>query len=102
MLIPGSRAPGEDRGAGDCRIVEPAVGGEERPAVEAVEGLARQDAAEIGRDRAGGHRADHLADAVAGRRAPSQIVLTPGEEVARQSAAIADPAAAQILAVVEG
>src|SRR5260370_35579552 len=40
VLVTGSCAPGEDRGAGDRRVVQPAVGGKERPAAEAVEGLA--------------------------------------------------------------
>src|SRR5207248_1875539 len=101
MLVTDLEAEGGDWRAGNRGVVEPPIGREKRPAVGGVEGLAQQRAAEIGRDRAGAHRADHLADAFAGRRAPGQIVLAPGEEIAGQGAAITDPAAGQEHAVIQ-
>src|SRR5204863_5213990 len=102
MLVADAGAKGGDCRATHRRVIELTVGREERPAVGGVESLTNQRAAEIGRHRAGAHRADHLADALAGREAPGQIVLAPGEEIAGEGAAVADPALVHILAVIEG
>jgi hypothetical protein len=86
MLVADFGAPGRDRRCPDKRVVQRPVGREERPAVRRVNRLAAERAAEIGRDA--DVVADLIAEAVAGGRAPRQIVLAPGEEIAGQRTAV--------------
>src|ERR1051326_5348902 len=87
MLIADFTAPGDDRRRQHRRVVERAVGREEGPAVRRVDCLTGQRTTKIGCDT--DIVADLIAKSVPGRGAPGPIVLSPGEEIARQRAAIA-------------
>src|ERR1700726_4377352 len=87
MLVTHFGAERGDRRGLNRRVIEPPVRAEERPTIGSVERRTDQRPTEIGR-----HPlvvGDLVADAVASRDAPSEVVLAPGEEIAGKRTAIA-------------
>src|SRR5690348_16032033 len=99
MLVADAGRVGDDGGCAHRRVVKRPVRAEERAAIGGRESLARQCSAEVGGDAVVVR--DHVADAIAARRTPGQVVLSPSKEVARNGSAISDEGSVQKHAVVQ-